>query len=468
MPAGYTGQGWKPLRERPCHAFLSHAHVDRKAIDRLNAWLQQVAGMQIWYDAERMQAGQMFPSALAEGVGDSQSMIVAVSKGAVDSQWVAMEQNHGLAQQGQFPRFAVIPVRLEPIDLPNALFAHSAVDAFDGCMDGENAARLLRSLHAVADLSPPDPVKRHAIDYISSLAGDRPSALTTSSMPIAYLTCGWRETGNEPLLRTSVCRAFKEEGFHLIGDAEDHQSTDEARIQRIMSSCSGQLVVVPRRADTIQSPEFRSLRKEVLIGRSLNVPQFFVVEKGVSLDGEFSAVPSMELDAGHLSPAGLDSIVREPADNLRGTWGPPQRPDYVFVATDYDDLVVKDHVVRHIAQITGLPCLKGSDLGKKTPALKIELAVRHAALVIANVVSQTTQDVPQVNLNACIEAGIALGAERQLNIVARRGASDRWKLDDHLPFMIRHNTVETYEDDQHLIGLVHRYARPFRRRIIAA
>ena len=140
----------------------------------------------------------------------------------------------------------------------------------------------------------------------------------------------------------------------------------------------------------------------------------------------------------------------------------------MFVATDYDDLIVKDHVVRHISQITGLPCLKGSDLGKKTPALKIELAVRHAALVIANVVSQTTADEPQVNVNACIEAGIALGADRQLNIVARRGASDRWKLDDHLPFMIRHNTVETYEDDQHLIGLVHRYARPFRRRIIAA
>lgn len=137
------------------------------------------------------------------------------------------------------------------------------------------------------------------------------------------------------------------------------------------------------------------------------------------------------------------------------------------MATDYDDLVVKDHVVRHIEQITGLPCLRGSDFGGQAPSRKIEIAIRGAALVIANVVSQTKSGSPDVNQNACIEAGIAMGARRQLNIVARRGEQDKWKLDD-LPFMIRHNTVETYADDQHLIGLVHRYARPFRRRIIAA
>jgi len=126
--------------------------MDRLAIERFHAWLQHTAGLRIWYDAERMQAGQQFPAALTEGIGESQSMLVAVSKAAVESQWVSMEQNQGLAQQGQFKRFAVIPVRLEPCDLPNELFSYSAVDAFGGRMEGADAARLLRSLHYPARL----------------------------------------------------------------------------------------------------------------------------------------------------------------------------------------------------------------------------------------------------------------------------------------------------------------------------
>jgi hypothetical protein len=141
----------------------------------------------------------------------------------------------------------------------------------------------------------------------------------------------------------------------------------------------------------------------------------------------------------------------------------------VFIATDYEDLVMKDHVVRHIEQITGLPCLKGSDFGRQMPARKIEIALRHATLVIANAISRNAADErPDVNVNACIEAGIAMGAGRQLHIIARRGARDAWRMEEHLPFMIRHNTVETYPDDQHLVAIVHRYARPFRRRVLYA
>ena len=73
-----------------------------------------------------------------------------------------------------------------------------------------------------------------------------------------------------------------------------------------------------------------------------------------------------------------------------------------------------------------------------------------------------------MNWNSCIEAGVALGAGRELCIVARREHGRSWRIDDHVPFMIRHHTIDTYADDQNLMGLVHRCARPFRRQLIAS
>ncbi len=48
MEAGYGTQTWKPLRKREHNAFLSHAHVDRKAAEHLFDWLQNTAGLAIW------------------------------------------------------------------------------------------------------------------------------------------------------------------------------------------------------------------------------------------------------------------------------------------------------------------------------------------------------------------------------------------------------------------------------------
>lgn len=468
MAEGYGSPLGRPLRKRAFQVFLSHAHVDREMIDRLNLWLSG-AGLKTWYDAERMRAGQPFPDALAEGIAASKGMIVALSRRALDSGWVASETNLGLFHQNAFRGFSVIPVRLEPCSLPPGLQAHSAADAFDGKLDGREAARLLRGIHGVPGLAVPTPVKDHVVDHLSALAGDPSRAPAATRMPVVYLTCGWRDTPRESVLRRTASRVFVEEGFHLIGDAEDHEGTEPRRIADILGGCSGQLVLVPKRAHDLEHPEYKSLRSEISIGQDLDLPQFVIAEAGVDV-GErlrasthFVEVPDSEGASTDLEPA-----LRRCAEDLRERWSMPENPHYVFVATDYEDLVVKDHVVRHIEQITGLPCLKGSDFGRQVPSRKIEIALRDATLVISNIVSRTLPSgLPEVNWNTCIEAGIALGAGRQVHMIGRKGAHDTWSR-ENLPFMIRHNTVETYSDDQELMALVHRYARPFRRRIVAA
>lgn len=466
MAGGYT-QSFPSLRSRKYDVFLSHAHVDNDAVVRLKRWLEETAGVRVWFDAEKMAAGEKFPSALAKGVVECRAMIVALSKDALERNWVETEQNHGLAQQGAFRQFSVIPVRLEPCELPFQLFSTSAVDAFGGKMSGIEAARLLRGIHGVSDCTPPDTVRRQTIDRICTMTGDPPSGIASAHMPILYVTCGWRENGGEQVLRKTVCRLFCEEGFHLIGDAEDHSNTLETRIQSIMSGCSAQLVIIPKRADDFEHDDYKHLRAEIRLAREIGLTQYFIAEAGVKLPSSMDNVLFVDL-----SPDGLatvESKVRGRAEDLYQSCRPPEKPHYVFVATDYDDLVVKEHVVRHIAQIAGIPCLKGSDFKGRTPAKKIQVAIKNAALTIANLVSSTdSTGAPVVNLNTCIEAAVAMGAGNEMHAFARRVATDTWAIRDHLPFMIRDDTVETYLDDQDLIGLVHKYARSLRRRVICA
>lgn len=70
MPEGYEPPAHPPLRKRAHHVFLSHAHVDGRAVLRLRQWLAE-AGIEVWFDREKMHAGQTFPSALTEGIADS-------------------------------------------------------------------------------------------------------------------------------------------------------------------------------------------------------------------------------------------------------------------------------------------------------------------------------------------------------------------------------------------------------------
>ncbi|MBN1458944.1 MAG: toll/interleukin-1 receptor domain-containing protein [Armatimonadetes bacterium] len=466
MAASYT-QSSTPLRRRKYDVFLSHAHVDGAAVLNLKRWLEDPVGLQVWFDADKMAAGEKFPSALARGVADCRAMIVGVSTAALKSNWVDEEREQGLAQQGVFRQFPVIPVRLDPCELPIGLFSASAVDAFGGNMTGIEAARLLRGIHGIRDFTPPEAVRRQTIDHICRLAGDPPDGISSAHMPVMYVTCGWRDTDNEQLLRTTVCRLFSEEGFHLVGDAEDHPHTLDERIQGIMSGCSGQLVIIPKRGESFDHEEYKYVRAEMRLAAEIPLKQYVIAEAGTQLPPSMADSLVVDLARDEFGVAAMERRVRERAEDLYQICRPPEKPHYVFVATDYEDLAVKEHVVRHIAQVAGIPCLKGSDLEGRMPARKIELAIENAALTIANIVSATgPDDVPVVNWNTCIEAGIAMGARNRMHAIARRAETDKWKIKDHLPFMIRDNTVQTYRDDQHLIGLVHKYARSMRRRVI--
>jgi hypothetical protein len=456
-----------PLRHRKHHVFLSHAHVDLEAVLRLKDFLE-TAGLVVWFDRDKVQGGKAFPKALADGVNESQALIVAVSESSLSSRWVEKEVNQGLVHQAAFPSFPVIPVRLDGSQIPNELVAHSAIDAENGRLSIFEAARLLRSIHGLPDLTPSYDLKTQIVQYLSSVAGETTSPLESVRVPILYVTCGWRAAKNEITMRTSICESLTREGFHLIGDAEDHKHTLRDRIHALMAGCSGHLILLPKRGNAapLDDAEYTSIRSEIEIGKAAGLKQFWILESGLSPTAEMANALVMDLTSDATTRNSMDLLPSWASDLLNEVQS-PKRPAFVFVATDYEDLVVKDDVVKHISHITGLPCLKGSDFGRQSPSRKIEAAIRLASVVIANVVSKCTPaGDPDVNWNTCIEAGIALGAGTPIQIVARRQAGESWMIKDSLPFMLRDHSIGTYADDQNLMALIHKSVRPFRRRIL--
>jgi hypothetical protein len=68
-------------------------------------------------------------------------------------------------------------------------------------------------------------------------------------------------------------------------------------------------------------------------------------------------------------------------------------------------------------------------------------------------------DISKENLNTCIEAGIAIGANVPLNLLS---GDERHKP----PFMFRDRQIWHYQDDLELLGIIHKLVLPYRRYIL--
>jgi TIR domain len=81
-------------------AFLSHAHADKAAVDRLYAWLNDVAGVRVWYDALDLPPGSDIASFLPAAILDSRACIFLLSESSVRRGWVQKEYSLAVKSSG--------------------------------------------------------------------------------------------------------------------------------------------------------------------------------------------------------------------------------------------------------------------------------------------------------------------------------------------------------------------------------
>ena len=125
--------------------FLSHNHNDSARVEALAVTLTEKHGLRVWLDHWERRPGKLKPQCEA-GIRASRFTVVAGSQAAVDSAWVAWEIQHHLELNPEADH--LLPIKLEPLQLPPELEGQLWVDFTDPARDAENAARLARLIRS--------------------------------------------------------------------------------------------------------------------------------------------------------------------------------------------------------------------------------------------------------------------------------------------------------------------------------
>ena len=116
----------------------------------------------------------------------------------------------------------------------------------------------------------------------------------------------------------------------------------------------------------------------------------------------------------------------------------------------------------------GMNCKLGKEISGGGLRQRLIEAIREANIVIADIACAT---IPEgglaVNINTCIEAGIAMAANRPLFITSVDPTIAGTKAERWIPVLFfRDHAIEWYADDLAFLATVHRIARERRRRVL--
>lgn len=418
-----------PINKREFDLFLSHAHKDHAFVSKLDHWLTQSAGLNVWYDARELGGGSLLATDLQRAIGRCRGVLIVASDEALERGWVKAEYNCAMDERAQQESFRVVALRIANANVKELMRGTTWIDIAGADVDADAALAVLRALYP---------------------GEKRPNPRTSRDV---YISCSWHPDDDQSA--RAVCHELVDQGFRLIGDAQDQAGFGRGnRVERIIASCGAFIGVLPFRAAesaSADSSPYKYFLRELDLATQLGVPCVVVADPRLQrVDGTDADWLRMQTDA--------DACPSEVASALQGLWDrwrDPPRPQYIFCAMDLDDAAAASPVgpLRHlIERVTGLPTVIGTDVqGESLPA-DITRKVCDAFVVLA--------DISDDNVNACIEAGMALAVGGNVKLIARGKPRSP-------PFMLRAaGQLTAYADDTMRLGAVHNLLRPYRRRVI--
>ncbi len=420
------------ISKRKFYAFISHAHADKKIVDRIESWLTDEAHLPVWYDSRYLPPGAQIALHLGNAIEQCRTMIIVLSKASVSSGWVNEEYEAALAQRTKNRgAFSIIPIRIEDCEIPKLLQTTKWIDVRNNEFNLEAASELLLSQY-YADVD-----------------------LDLGRTKDIYISRSWRTNPeSEYDLADSVCKLAAQGGFRLIGDSEDQKGFGQGnRVESIISSCGGLLAILPDRG---QGKTSSYMIKEIEFAQNLGVPYFIIAEDTVDL-AESITQNTLGIERIKLADITNKSLINTKVlsgiQMLDEAWKKPARPHYIFwgINLDLEHKRRNQIIKRVIERVTAMPCVLGEDLREGQIQEVIKERIVRAFLMIA--------DISDENLNTCIEAGIARGANVPIHLTARG-------LPHRPPFMFRDQQVWYYDGDTELLGKIHTILYPYRRRII--
>lgn len=130
-----------PEPQKTWDVFLSHGSPDKPWVETLASELEGL-GLQPFLDAREIEPADSFPLVLSDGLASSRFLVLILSPHS-SRQWVNLEWASFLSQHGPLGR--LIPVMLEPTEIPALLTSFQRIDATD-----RDAARVAREIARIA------------------------------------------------------------------------------------------------------------------------------------------------------------------------------------------------------------------------------------------------------------------------------------------------------------------------------
>jgi hypothetical protein len=443
---------------RPYHAFLSYSHKDRDIALKIHHWLTRIAGFQIWFDENHLEVGSPVAARLAEQMSSCRNWIVLASKNSISSPWVVAERDQALHLANEESSFGLVILHI----------------------DDSSLGQSWPSLSRFKWMEMPDGILIPAVarEVIDRLDGRIWSGRQTGLRDI-FVSRGWRP--DDRLLADAVCNGLctRKLQFRLIGDSPDQTNFSIDRIREILSSCSGHLVILPRRTSggIPTEQDYRYLLRELAISTELGIPSLLVSEAETELPSSLAS-SAIRLVIGE----DFQRLwMEEPPgwlENFMEAMVVPKVRLHLFLAAEFKHNIERVANLRDfIEAVTGLPCKIGLDFEGQGLREQIVSGISSASVVFANITSieETSSESSGVNLNTCVEAGIAIGASSArifsgnknlpVFLTAQFAPGEKGRT-ERLPFMFRDSQITWYSSEAELLGHCRRILLPYRRRIM--
>jgi hypothetical protein len=417
-----------PIQKRDFDVFLSHAHKDAAFVTQLDRWLT-AAGLSVWFDARELSGGALLATDLQAAIERCRGILLVASDESLERGWVKAEYNSAMDERANHDAFRVVALRLSNANVKELLKGTTWIDLAGPSLDPSSARAIIAAYYP---------------------GEKRPNPATARDV---YISGSWQP--DDCSSARAVCGALVDQGFRLIGDARDQKGFGSGkRVERIIASCGALVGILPFRDDESASAAekpYSYFLREMDCAAEHDLPTVIVADPRIHrVDGSDARWLRMDTAATE-----CPSPVSVTLGNLWDQWREPPAPQYVFCAMDLESgLAGFAGPVRHlIERVTGMATIVGTEIHEQNLQSAIMNKVCQAFVVLA--------DITEDNLNTCIEAGMALAAGTNVELIAH-GKPRR------PPFMLRALQMPTYEDEVERLAVLHRVLRPYRRRVINA
>ncbi len=125
--------------------FLSHSSKDKFVVRQLADRLKE-AGARVWIDEAELNIGDSLVEKIGQGIHDAKFFAVVLSHNSVASPWVQKELEIALQKELKTKRVVVLPILIEPVEVPPFLSTKLHANFTDSARFDEELAKLLRAI----------------------------------------------------------------------------------------------------------------------------------------------------------------------------------------------------------------------------------------------------------------------------------------------------------------------------------